>query len=100
MFLKQEEVYVAKLEVKIRIPDELKPWLVDDWDLITRQKQLIHLPCHTTVDNILDDYVKHRLAKDSSNAMRCVRLELVCTRFLLIYFKLDMSVAYYFYFVR
>jgi mortality factor 4-like protein 1 len=95
LFLKQEQVFVAKLEVKIRIPDELKPWLVDDWDLITRQKQLIHLPCQTTVENILDDYVKYRLAKDSSNAVRYVGLEFVRTRFfLLIDLKVNMTLAY------
>ena len=46
-------------EIKIVFTDEQKKWLVDDWDLVTRQKQLVQVPKETSVRDILAQYQQH-----------------------------------------
>ncbi|XP_050697468.1 mortality factor 4-like protein 1 isoform X2 [Eriocheir sinensis] len=53
-----EEQFMTAVEVRVRLPDELKPALVDDWDLINRQRKLPIVPAKVTIDTILADYIR------------------------------------------
>lgn len=43
-------------EVKIVIPQVLKLQLVDDWENVTKNNQLVTLPRKPNVRNLLDEY--------------------------------------------
>lgn len=49
------------------MPDDLKPWLVDDWDAINRQQKLLDVPAKTTVHDIVNAYILHKKTSKTTN---------------------------------
>uniref|UniRef100_A0A4W2EVS1 MRG domain-containing protein n=1 Tax=Bos indicus x Bos taurus TaxID=30522 RepID=A0A4W2EVS1_BOBOX len=70
-----EETFTNRVEVKVKVPEELKLWVFDDWDLITWQKQLFYLSANKNVDSILEDYANYRNLKETQIVRRVLRKE-------------------------
>lgn len=68
----ETEEYLTKVEVKIKIPEELKFVLIDESEVILKHHKLPALPVKNTVDKILDDYVESKsLGKNDSVRYSC-----------------------------
>lgn len=61
--VQSEEVFKSKVEIKIKIPDELKSYIVDDWEQVTRHRNLCLLPAKLTVHQLLDNYASAKTSK-------------------------------------
>ncbi|XP_051825149.1 mortality factor 4-like protein 1 [Antechinus flavipes] len=51
-----EKKYIKRREVKVTLPNALKPLLVKDWELVIHSKKLFILPARKNVDEILAEY--------------------------------------------
>lgn len=61
--LEKEEDYLNKPEIKVDIPDTLKGQLVDDWENVTKNQQLVTLPRAITVNDVLARYKRYKRDK-------------------------------------
>ena len=64
----QEESFYVRPSVRIVMPDNLKSLLVDDWENVTKNQQVVALPAKSPVNQILDDYVREEKEKRTSSA--------------------------------
>jgi len=59
----QEDAFHARPSIKLIIPDVLKALLVDDWENITKNNQLVPLPHPNPISKILTDYSAYESPK-------------------------------------
>lgn len=74
-FSLQEEVFQNKRAVRIYMPDRLKSLLVDDWENITKNLQLVQLPSSKPAAVILDEYFAFATSTGSRNSTETDILE-------------------------
>ncbi|KAI1389033.1 MRG-domain-containing protein [Hypoxylon trugodes] len=61
--LETEDAFHTRPSIKIIIPDVLKAILVDDWENVTKNNQLVPLPHPRPVTKILEDYHAYEVPK-------------------------------------
>ena len=71
----QEETFQQKRAVRIYMPDRLKSLLVDDWENITKNLQLVQMPSSKPAAIILDEYFAHATSTGNRNTTETDILE-------------------------
>jgi hypothetical protein len=74
-FEKQEDAFHSRPSIKLVIPDHLKAILVDDWENVTKNQQLVPLPSAHPVNKILADYLAFEQPKRLSRSAEADILE-------------------------
>ncbi|RYP54940.1 hypothetical protein DL769_010262 [Monosporascus sp. CRB-8-3] len=59
----EEDAFHARPSVKLKVPDSLKAFLVDDWENVTKNNQLVPLPHPRPVTKIIEDYAAYETPK-------------------------------------
>ncbi|KAI0809304.1 MRG-domain-containing protein [Xylaria sp. FL0064] len=73
--LETEEAFHARPSVKLIIPDVIKALLVDDWENVTKNTQLVPLPHSKPVTKILEDYSAYEMPKRPAGSSHADILE-------------------------
>lgn len=71
----QEETFHQRPSIKLIIPDHIKALLVDDWENVTKNQQLVPLPSAHPVNSILDDYYNYEMPRRIAGSAQADILE-------------------------
>lgn len=66
---KKSTTPTPRRSIQLKIPDELKTILVEDWKNVSKDRKLISLPSKYTIYQILQDYKSYRTKKLSSKQL-------------------------------
>ncbi|EIM84882.1 MRG-domain-containing protein [Stereum hirsutum FP-91666 SS1] len=64
---REDEDAGKRPELKLAVPEALKVMLVDDWEAVTKNMQLVTLPRSPTVHELLQEFQAHVFANPSPN---------------------------------
>ncbi|KAI9768617.1 MAG: Esa1p-associated factor [Geoglossum simile] len=73
--IEKEEAFHTRPSVRIPVPDHLKALLVDDWENVTKNLQLVPLPSKTPVNDILQTYLEEEKTKRTAGSAEYELLE-------------------------
>lgn len=72
----KEDGFHVRPSIKLPIPDHIKSVLVDDWENVTKNNQLVPLPHPHPVDEIINDYLNYeRPSRDPESPHLDILLE-------------------------
>ncbi|KAE8359805.1 MRG-domain-containing protein [Aspergillus caelatus] len=66
--IEKEDSFYVRPSVRIVMPDNLKSLLVDDWENVTKNQQVVALPAKRSVNQILENYSEAEKPKRTSSA--------------------------------
>ncbi|KAI0665480.1 MRG-domain-containing protein [Trametes maxima] len=67
---REEDEGTRKPEMKLAVPEMLKVLLVDDWEAVTKNNQLVGLPRKPNVTELLQDFGQHVLSQGSATQLK------------------------------
>ncbi|KAI0363705.1 MRG-domain-containing protein [Pilatotrama ljubarskyi] len=67
---REEDESTRKPEMKLNVPEMLKVLLVDDWEAVTKNNQLVGLPRKPNVSELLEEFKQYILAQGTSTHLK------------------------------
>ncbi|RDX42533.1 MRG-domain-containing protein [Lentinus brumalis] len=67
---REEDEGTRRPEMKLNVPESLKVLLVDDWEAVTKNNQLVGLPRKPNVVELLEEFKQYVLSEETSTQLK------------------------------